>query len=367
MTALTVREWSLDEFVEGREAWNELVADSDADPLFCSHTWLLRWWRAFAQADTPWARRLRPVLLAVQDESERLHGLWPLYIDPARIKGVLPTRRLQQLGNSWRAIGGVRTEYTGPIVRTESADAALAKLLAHVGQRRDWDEMVLIDLPAASRPTQAIRQFAAEQRWHTRELEQDRTYVLDLREGFEAWLGRRSKKVRRAVMNERKRLAKLGEVAIVDLGERGVAQALDLLNEMKAARWGKPTFDEDRLAFHTALAERWQERGGLRFTGLTLNGEVISIIYDIRSGRRQVSIQMAFQPGVADNLSLNFQHIGHELEAAAAAGVEEYDLLAGGGKQTQYKERLADTGADLTTLVAVRSRLHKLVYKLTNR
>lgn len=367
MTALRVREWSLEEFVEGREAWNELIADSDADPLFCSHTWLLRWWRSFAQTDTAWARGLRLVLLAVHAASGRLEGVWPLYIDRTRIKGVLPTRRLQQIGNSWRAIGGVRTEYTGPIVRSEGADGTLAALLAHVAQRRDWDEMVLIDLPAASRATQAIRQFVAERGWHMRELEQDRTYVLDLREGFDAWLGRRSKKVRRAVVNERKRLDKLGEVSIVDLGARGVSGALDLLNDMKAARWGKPTFDEERLAFHTALAERWQERGGLRFTGLALDGEVISILYDIRSGRRQVSIQMAFKPGVADNLSLNFQHIGHELEAAATAGVEEYDLLAGGGKQTQYKERLADTGADLTTLVAVRSRLHKLVYKLTNR
>ena len=44
-----------------------------------------------------------------------------------------------------------------------------------------------------------------------------------------------------------------------------------------------------------------------------------------------------------------------------------YDLLAGGGKNTQFKERLATSRRELTVLQLVRSKRLKPLYRLRDR
>src|SRR5690242_1599975 len=87
--ALTARSWSAEEFASSGQVWGELLAASDADPLFMSWDWQARWWRHHATA-----LNLTLRLVAVYAGSQ-LVGLGPFYSHRVLVRGVLRAHRLE--------------------------------------------------------------------------------------------------------------------------------------------------------------------------------------------------------------------------------------------------------------------------------
>ncbi|WP_240466314.1 hypothetical protein, partial [Arhodomonas sp. KWT] len=160
-TGMTVAVWDEAAFAAARQSWERLVAASDADPLFLGWDWLYGWWRHFG---VPGGAALR--LLAVHDGDGSLCGIAPMMVTAERVRGVLPSRRLQLVGNFWHGAETLPTEYADFIVRRDCAEAAADVLLECLLGQDQWGELVLAWARADGHAVRALRRRAgAEGLW----------------------------------------------------------------------------------------------------------------------------------------------------------------------------------------------------------
>src|SRR5215831_901771 len=94
--ALTLRRWSIADWLASESAWNTLLARSGADALFLSWDWLTLWWHCFAGG-----LAAAPEILAFYRGGD-LVGAAPLYRRRVMRRGVLPATSVQLIGVSWR-------------------------------------------------------------------------------------------------------------------------------------------------------------------------------------------------------------------------------------------------------------------------
>jgi hypothetical protein len=75
------------------------------------------------------------------------------------------------------------------------------------------------------------------------------------------------------------------------------------------------------------------------------------------------NIQLGYEEGFDSKISLGTLHLGYEIERAFAdQTVYAFDLLAGDGKTSNYKERIADPHSNFESIMIVRSPLLKTVF-----
>src|SRR6202030_3135857 len=117
-------------------------------------------------------------------------------------------------------------------------------------------------------------------------------------------------------------------------------------------------------ALHRAAASRLASHTELAFSRVRVNGNVVSVLYDIRKGTRQYNIKMGFDPKFGHQLSLGLLHLGYAMEAAADRGVTVYDFLAGPGKTSDYKRHLSQARRQLSSVQVLRGHFLPSLYRL---
>ena len=105
MRPLTLRRWSVADWLGSEAAWGRLLARSNADALFLSWDWLTLWWHCFASALSA-----APEILAFY-RGEELVGVAPHYRRRVLRSGVLPATSVQPIGVSWRDPAALISEY----------------------------------------------------------------------------------------------------------------------------------------------------------------------------------------------------------------------------------------------------------------
>ena len=136
MNEFRVRRWTGEEFLAGREAWQQLLARSDADPLFMSWDWLAAGGATHA---APLGAELR--VLAVYSPRRALRPRAVLSTSPRCIAAGCTARRLELLGNAWRDPDAVFRNISmslPPATRVTRSARALAELVAC---EPEWDEL----------------------------------------------------------------------------------------------------------------------------------------------------------------------------------------------------------------------------------
>jgi len=358
---LTVRRWSLDEWMNGEAAWTELLCRSSSDRLFLSWEWLTHWWRVFG-------RRLgcTPNLLAFYRD-QKLVGVAPLYRKYVIRGGVAPARSVQLIGLSWRDPAPLISEYLD-VVATRGEEqsvrqACFAALLDDVA----WTELI-VGLTAAGRQWRDVVTLEAYRAgYYVRELDRSVSYQANLGAGFDAYLRSLGQSTRRNLWGLRRRLGLHGEVRFEQVGAEEITSAFTDLNRLHQARWSKPAFAGVRLSFHMSLATRLAPAGELSLSRLRVGGKVVSVLYDIRKGSCQYNIKMGFDPTFNRGVSLGLIHLGYAMEAAAADNLILYDFLVGPGQSTDYKQHLSQSRRYLSSLQIVRGRLLPRLYRWHDR
>ncbi len=121
---------------------------------------------------------------------------------------------------------------------------------------------------------------------------------------------------------------------------------LAALWELRARRWGSGEGSCAR-AFHRDLARSMEALGRLRLTRLVSDSQVESYLYNIRAGQTEYYLQSGFELNPDQGLSPGYLHLGYAIEAAADAGLERFDLLAGPGRNRDYKRDFEASGTPL--------------------
>jgi hypothetical protein len=357
VVALTLRRWSLEEWLSSATLWSDLLARSGADPLFLSWEWLTDWWRCFGIG-----KSREPNILACY-RGERLVGIAPFYKTVVLRGRLLPARSMQFIGLSWRDPTQLISEYLDVIALPEQAALVREACVRALLDEGAWSELVIGYTGAAKCWRKAFSEQMSPRRHYVRELDRAVSYQADLSGGFDGYLRSLGQSTRRSIWNLRRRLDALGRVRLEHIGPDDIAAGFQDLNRLHQLRWNRPAFTGRRLEFHTGFAVRLASCGELALSRLRVGRNVVSVLYDIRKAGRQYNIKQGFDPAFASHLSLGLLHLGYALEAAAANRIGVYDFLAGRGQRTNFKHNLSQLHVGLSSVQMLRGMVLPTLYR----
>ncbi|MGP4843260.1 GNAT family N-acetyltransferase [Marinobacter sp. 1Y8] len=347
------------EFSQIGPEWDDLVDRSDADRLFMGWSWLYSWWETWSQV-----MGLDLLLIGAFDQGGRLVGIGPFYRRAQQMPLGFRVNRVQMLGNAWHVGPSVRSEYANLIVGADRANETSSAIIAFLS-KLDWDEVVLCDCSPAN-----VDGMTRAAKAHLGQITQvDRAFdsgiAIDVACGFEEWLAALGKNTRLKVYNRRQRISQRSQIEFIQTGVGSeFSEFLEALSRFHIGRWGSPAFDREAVRFHKTFVQRFTARGGkLEATKMLVDGKCVSVLYDVVIGDRRYNIQSGYDESFDRQIALGTLHLGYAIEQAFAdPEILHYDLLAGGGKNTFYKDRLHGTAYSFKTVQLVRKPVLRLIY-----
>lgn len=355
---LRVCQLSESQFQSMADDWQACLARSDAHPLFMGWPWLYSWWQRWSQV-----LGLQLLLLGVYDRSGELVGIGPFYGRDQVTPTGLRVRRVHLIGNAWHVAPTVRTEYCSLITANERSDDVYQALLEAL-HTLPWDEWVLCD--ALESELQRLEQNDGELGPEIYRVNRvrDEGVRIETSGSFDDWLVGLGSNTRLKVFNRRKYLEARGDLKLTSSPTGDSAQFLSRLNAFHKARWGKPAFDHEALLFHQHMIERLEKFGGrVHLSELYFENECVSVLYDVTVAGQRINLQAGYQEDLDPRVALGSLHLGYAIEEAFGdSETAFYDLLAGGGKNHDYKKHYRGQIVVFQTVQLVRNRFLSSVY-----
>ncbi|MFO7528773.1 MAG: GNAT family N-acetyltransferase [Marinobacter sp.] len=310
--------------------------------LFLTRAWQDAWWKHWG---------VTPGFELVSEG----RGCSGLYLHRYKYKGVLPISCLQFIGTNYRRLSTPRTEYNSLPTATPAAIFSV-----------DWSEAVLADMPEDSPAVRALLDLAEERQCLVRRVGGDVAYSIETNGLFSDYLARLGSGTRLRLYNRRSVLEQVGGVTIGNWWPDKPVSFFELLNDFHRDRWDQPCFNETSLSFHQEFLKNIVHEGGRpELSVICVSGRPVSVLYNVLYRNVAYNLQAGFVENFHKKLALGTLHLGYSIEASFDNGdVEAFDLLAGGGKNEDYKAKLATDRTPLVSLMLVRSRLFKLLYRI---
>ncbi len=329
----SVRTWSEEEFAAAAGAWEELVARSDADPLFMSWDWQWLWWHHH--------RELLGGTLAIVAcySGSRLVGLAPFYLRSVPHRAGLRANRMEIIGSTFRDGRGVFSEYLDLIADRAYVDEVASAVGQHLREDGRWSDLVVGNSPAEGTSPQRWCGTSWRPCCMVRETDQMESHRAELPADFPTYLGSLSGGIRRKVWNHR---SKLVNPQLVVAGPDEVFQVFDQIDAFHLERWKAPQYVGVARDFHFALARALIAKGALRMSTLVSAGAPLAVMYNVRLGATEYNIQSGFDPAQAVGLSPGYLHFGYSLEEACRDGIRRFDFLAGEGSEPPVQAGFRD-------------------------
>jgi len=350
--------WDEARFGSAEAEWQELLAHSDADPLFLSWPWMHGWWQQFRVHSEDL------LIIAVRDGG-KLVGLAPLHRHRARyLKGWLPVQRIEFLGCCCGQPSGLLSEYLDFILHRDHRQAALQQLLDALDHQGSWQELLLHNVPSESPLSEALPGIGKR-----RELDRQSAYPIDTRGHFGDYLASLGRNTRLKLYNRRKLLDSLGPVELRPVDEDGIDELIDRLNDFDRLRFGhESTMNAATRSQLKRLQACMPELSiGRHSSLLCLDGEPISVVINFSLGRTIYNMQLGYRERFHKKISLGTLHLGYALEAAFEdPGIDCFDLLLGGGKNSDYKRHLSPDRREAASWQVMRSPLLKTLFAIND-
>lgn len=346
-------------FFNLRDEWQLLLQNSDADPLFCSWEWQYSWWQI-------WGGKLGVKLRIVEvREQGKLLALLPLLADIYSPLPGLNVRRLQFVGNHWRSTNTVRSEYLGPIIDSCRQSELVKVVSNYFLENKDWDEFLVCDQSA--NPCASVELVSALTNTDCRQhiWKSDLSYQVNTVFDFDAYLKKLGKNTRLKLFNRRSEAQKKSLMYSLIEDSQLWPKFFQDLNDFHKHRWGKDCFEQDSLNFHRVLLEYTKKPGCMinaELSQLEDESGVVSVLYNLHVGDRVDNIQSGYMEKYDKKISLGTLHLGYAIERSCEdPNINEFDLLAGFGKNSNYKAGLASSEMELHTVSCVRSKWFKFL------
>jgi CelD/BcsL family acetyltransferase involved in cellulose biosynthesis len=311
-----------------RTNWEDLYSTSTTAVIPLSFDWLRTWWNTYGGE----YGRLGLRILSLWRGS-RLVGVLPLY----QKRGPYGVLQLRFISTGEAEYEETCPDYMNlmclPGEESACADAAWIEIL-----KLKWDCLELMDLPA-----DALLARSPLLPSTAKIIPRGKCPTADLTGGFEAYLSRLSANTR----GQARRMMREGERAGVRFALATAESAAAVFDDMAIlhqSRWtarGKPgAFVSPRfLEFHRSLLAAWIVDGRAVLARLSLDSEVLAVLYGFVHG----PVFSFYQAGVCvkDAMPVHSPgNLAHLLLMQELAGreVTTYDFLRG---TAAYKERLA--------------------------
>ena len=338
------------------EAWDGLLARSDADPLFNSREWLTNWWSQYGD-------RIGGQLdIRSLHTNKTLVGLGLFARRPVVHRGGLQGRRLELLGTAHGVRGVAFSERTELILDRSSRAMATELLAGALVADTTWDELYVSYAQEDGVTHHLFRQVAADCGGYLRVADYMEAWEISLSGRFEDFLAGLGAGTRARLMGSRKRLESAGAVRERLLGVEEQDEGWEIFSRLYEARWQRP-FSEHWRRFYGAIAAAQAARGVPVMSVLEFDGQPISLLVNFRAGQREYSMATAFVPVDIKRVSPGWLHLGLAIERAIADGMLTFDFLGGEGKNEQYKSAFGGENSQLLCLQLLRARRLKFTYR----
>jgi CelD/BcsL family acetyltransferase involved in cellulose biosynthesis len=329
---------SLDGLLPVRQAWDELAAASGRP--FAAPAWALSWWE-----------HLRPegarLCVLVVELDEGIAGVVPLHAIDRVLRPIggelAPVEPVSRVGLEEEVAAAA-----GELLAAAELRPALIELIQH-GTGPDWAGMLSRAWPGSRGA------------WHRVESEAPAPRV-DFGNGFDAWMGEKSKSFRRDIRTSRRKLDEAGAAfryATEETLESDVGEFLRLHRMRLADRGGSNIPEgEDIERMLVAVGQELLPSERFRLICLDLNGEVIAADLLLAAGKEVSAWNSGFDEAYRD-FSPIMQCLVQVL--ADAAERSERTMSLGPGDQA-YKYRLSNSEDCLrSSVIAPRGGSYPLV------
>ncbi len=361
---LSVRKWSASDFDAGKEHWQKLLDASTSDKLFLSWSWMNEWWNIWGKGG-----QHELCIFAAYQQTD-LVGIAPMYLSRDRlIKGKLAVNRLQFIGSRYRGGSGIRAECLEFIVKPDTKEKIAEALMQSIVQDKSWGELILSDLVVNSDTYFAVKQNVSGTNYYVRHDRTEVTYEVACEGTFEEYLSQLGKNTRLKFYNRRKLLETHGTVTVENAAVEDINEVFDAMNDFHLRRWSSTAFgDVHKKILRKAMADFPTGRDATYSSILKVNGEPVSAMLNLYANNKIYNIQLGFLEDFDKKISLGTLHLGYAIEAAFQdQQVKSFDLLAGSGKNSNYKDRLAKPTVELESSQIIRSHVSKLLYLFNDK
>lgn len=344
----------LDDLIDHRHAWLDLLARSSANEPVLSPQWLETWWQVFGEG-----RSLRTVLVY---QDGRLIGLIPLLARRLWHRGVVPLRRLELLATGEPEADEIYSEYLN-LISEQGQENRIARVFVSAlreGKLGPWDELSLDMLDGLSPMTRALLHELRRARLLDEVTAHRPCPYIPLPATWEAYLAQISSSRRYFIKRTLKAFEQWAGKELVLKRASTLAeleQGFDILAELHAKRWqhagSAGVFSSERFCrFHRTVMGKLLASGNLELIWLCKGDRPLAAVYNIvwdnkvyfyQSGRC-TDVPSKVRPGIAIHI--------YAIQDSIKRGRTKYDFLAGA---TRYKQQLALAQTHLLRIRASRT------------
>lgn len=314
------------------------------DSVFRTHAWTQAW------LDT-WGNQVSSGII---DLGGRGNPLEMFYRIPHRFKRVIPANVVSLVGCGFGSLSTPRSEYND-ITRLISAAGGVEALGSELNQA-NWNQLNLTDIVESSQENQDIKSLRSFYGWPEKVTKRELSYVIS-GISFNDYLSNLSKSKRLAIFNRRKRLKALGTLQRQRYDIENSEHFFDILNKFHIDRWKLPCYSKESIRFFKNFSKRLVDEGGTPiFDVIKVDGKPLSTLFDVIWKSRRYNLQMGFDSQQSKPLPLGYLHLGYAIEEALERK-QTYDLLAGYGRRTDYKKKIATHEIPLISYAITRGYL----------
>jgi len=283
-----------------------------------------------------------------------------LYRTKCKLKNFLPVNTLALAGVGVTSFNTPRSEYNN-MDSIVAAVGGLTEFVSVLGSMK-WAQFSVSDLRERGHSEQQIHSLQSKKDWRISLVKSEQAYSIgaDRFDQYRASLGANT---RATYFSRRARLAEYGVIELRSIEEFNAHSFFETLNRFHVLRWGVPCYSNFSIAFLCNFIERFKDEGGnVILQTLNLNGETVSILFDIEFEGVRYNLQSGYLENKFHKIALGSIHFGYAIEAAIESGLS-YDFMAGVGKNSNYKERVANQVTVLNSYMITRGAL-KTLYTL---
>lgn len=337
--------------------WNVVADSAKVDPLFMSWDWISHWWTFFENESTG-----SPLILLASNNEHEIVGIAPFY-RTCHSRRKIKTYRIQLMGNIWRRETGILSERMDWICKSGWRDEVGEAFYNFLENELEWDELVISLSAASSAILQALPNFLSKHSKYCRMEGEINSFLVRGEGGYGEFLEGLSASSRARLHNRRTRLERHGAVRTELATPATTDEILQEMFALHRTRWGTEV-SPSAQSFLSSFCQVCANKGKLRLSKLVVGDAVVSVVLGIQAGSSEYNLQSAFDHTFDKKVSLGLLHLGYELERVFDHEKLDYDLLAGGGMKTQFKESVASANESFQSLQIIRSPVRRILYKL---
>ena len=300
--------------------------------------------RAWVQAwiDT-WGADPRIRLIDLGGKKDPLEHV---YLCRQLLKKCIPVDLLVLAGVGCANLSTPRAEYIDlfPLLNLAGSLEGLAQLLSPL----KWNRFIIPDIKDIDQTPQLLKHLSVHLKCLVQIDNSEQAYHVTP-QSWNEYLGQLGANTRLAYVNRRKNLIALGSVEHERWPLEQADQFFNLLNQFHMARWGQPCFSAQSQAFLKNFGARLaDEHGQLLFQVMRVNGDIVGVLLDIEWNGIRHNMQSGFLEQRFPKIALGALHMGYDIEDALQTGLG-YDFMAGRGKHSDYKARIATNTITLSS------------------